>query len=580
MAEANTGPAPNLPVPFDWRGWLAAFRHPGPTQIGVMAGGAALLALLVTAVLWYSAPRYDVLYRGLAESDAGQIMDALQKSNIPFRVDPRSGALTVPTHQVHEARLKLAAQGLPRGAVNGLEALEQQTGFGVSQFMETARYQHALEGELARSIMTIGAVENARIHLAFPRETVFARQQQPPTASVLVRLHAGRTLDEGQVAAIVHLIAASVPRLQPAQVSVIDQAGNLLTRPDRQGDASSTNLSLDQLEYTRRLEDRYTRRVEDLLTPVLGMGRVRAQVTLDLDFTTSEETAERYEPREEPRPVRSEQLLEESRDASSTNLPIPGALTNQPPGLAMAPEVAAPPAPGVDPQNPAAPPQEAALSQLTRKEVTRNYELDKRVSHTRNTPGRILRVSAAVVVDDRFALENGQPVRTPLTEAEIERITALVQQAVGFNAERGDRVNVMNAAFAPSPFEEPLLPMWQQSWFLELVKWAVVAVVALALLLLVVRPILRRLLAAPAAAKNGNGQKELTPALPAGEDNGLEGLLEDQVQISGALENGRTKSLAETSAELEHGMSLARALVVEDPKRAVQVIKNWLTSEA
>ncbi len=580
MAEANTGPAPNLPVPFDWRGWLTAFRNPGPSQIGIMAGGAALLALLVTVVLWYSAPSYDVLYRGLAEADAGQIMDALQKSNIPFRVDPRSGALTVPAHQVHEARLKLAGQGLPRGTINGLEALEQQTGFGVSQFMETARYQHALEGELARSIMTIGAVENARIHLAFPRETVFARQQQPPTASVLVRLHPGRVLEEGQVAAIVHLIAASVPRLQPAQVSVIDQAGNLLTRPDRQGGADSTSLSLDQLEYTRRLEDRYTRRVEDLLTPVLGMGRVRAQVTLDLDFTTSEETAERYEPREEPRPVRSEQLLEETRDPLNP-AGVPGALTNQPPGAAVAPEVAAPPVPAFDPQNPGASPQGVAPPRPTRKEVTRNYELDKRVSHTRNTPGRILRVSAAVVVDDRFAVESGQPVRTPLTDAEIERITALVQQAVGFNAERGDRVSVMNASFAPSPFEEPLLPMWQQSWFLELVKWAVVAVVALALLLLVVRPLLRRLLPVPVAAapKNGNGQNQSVPALPASEDNGLEGLLEDQVQISGALENGRPKTLAEANAELENHMNLARALVVEDPKRAVQVLKNWMTSE-
>lgn len=580
MAEATPGSVPNLPVPFDWRGWLAAFQHPGPTQIGILAGGAALLALLVTVVLWYSAPRYDVLYRGLAEADAGQIMDALQKSNISFRVDPRSGALTVPAHQVHEARLKLAGQGLPRGTVNGLEALEQQTGFGVSQFMETARYQHALEGELARSIMTIGAVENARIHLAFPRETVFARQQQPPTASVLVRLHAGRVLDEGQVAAIVHLIAASVPKLQPAQVSVVDQSGNLLTRSDRQGGAGSANLSLDQLEYTRRLEDRYTRRVEELLTPVLGMGRVRAQVTLDLDFTTSEETAERYEPRAEPRPVRSEQLLEETRDPLNP-AGIPGALTNQPPGTAVAPEVVTPPALAFDPQNPAAPLPEAALPRLSRKEVTRNYELDKRVSHTRNTPGRVLRVSAAVVVDDRFALESGQPVRTPLTDAEVERITALVQQAVGFNAERGDNVNVMNATFAPSPFAEPLLPVWQQGWFLELVKWVVMAVVVLVLVLVVVRPILRRLLPAPVTASHGkNGSGQAMPALPAGEDHGLEGLLEDQVKISGALENGRPKSLAEANAELENHMMLARSLVVEDPKRAVQVIKNWLTSEA
>jgi flagellar M-ring protein FliF len=280
--------------------------------------------------------------------------------------------------------------------------------------------------------------------------------------------------------------------------------------------------------------------------------------------------------------VRSEQLLEETRDPLNP-AGVPGALTNQPPGAAVAPEVAAPPVPAFDPQNPGASPQGVAPPRSGRKEVTRNYELDKRVSHTRNTPGRILRVSAAVVVDDRFAVESGQPVRTPLTDAEIERITALVQQAVGFNAERGDRVNVMNATFAPSPFEEPLLPMWRQSWFLELVKWAVVAVVALALLLLVVRPLLRRLLPAPVATtrngKNGNGPQESVPALPAGGDHGLEGLLEDQVRISGTLENGRPKTLAEADAELENRMNLARALVVEDPKRAVQVIKNWLTSE-
>ena len=204
MAEENNGPLANPPVPFDWSGWLAKFRHPGPAEIGILAGVAALLALLVAGALWLNTPSYNVLYRDLAEADAGQIMDALQKANIPVKIDPRNGALTVPAHQVHEARLKLASQGLPRSTVNGLESL-QQNNFGLSQFMETARYQHALEGELARSIMTIGAIENARVHLAFPKETVFARQQQPPTASVLVKLRSSRSLDEGQVAAIIHL---------------------------------------------------------------------------------------------------------------------------------------------------------------------------------------------------------------------------------------------------------------------------------------------------------------------------------------------------------------------------------------
>ncbi|HPF60161.1 MAG TPA: flagellar basal-body MS-ring/collar protein FliF [Candidatus Competibacteraceae bacterium] len=591
MTEENNGSPPNLPARIDWRAELEKFRRPGPAQIGIMAGAALLLALLVAFALWYSAPAYDVLYRGLAEQDAGHIMDALQKSNIPFKIDTRSGALMVPSDQVHEARLKLAGQGLPRGTINGLEALEQQNSFGISQFMETTRYQHALEGELARSVMTISAVESARVHLAFPKETVFARQQQPPTASVLVRLHPGRILDEGQVAAIVHLIASSVPKLKPAQVSVINQAGDLLTRNEREG--ANNGLNLDQLEYARRIEERYARRIEDLLSPVWGAGRVRAQVSLDVDFTTSEETAERYEPRDEPRPIRSEQLLEENNPRQNP-MGIPGALSNQPPGVAVAPEVVAPPA---NPQNPAAPGTTAETAQTappapTRKEVTRNYELDRRLTQVRSGPGRVLRVSAAVVIDDRVVFQEGKPVRTPVTPEEIERITELVKQAVGFNAERGDSVNVFNATFAPSSLaaldslnalDELPLPMWQQAWFLELVKWAVIGLLSLLILLFVVRPVMRRLLPPPVKAAALESDQTGQPALTDGttDENGLEGLLEDQVQIGGTLENGRSQGKLSTPIEkLEERMDLARSLVSEDPKRAVQVIKNWLTSEA
>lgn len=596
-----------------WRDGIARFRQPGPAQIAILVGTIALIALLVMAAVWYSAPNYDVLYRGLAEEDAGQIMEALQKANIPFKIDTRTGALMVASDQVHAARLKLAAQGLPKGAINGLEALEKQDSFGVSQFMETARYQHALEGELARSVMTIGAVENARIHLAFPKDTVFARQQQPPTASVLIRLRPGRTLDEGQVAAIVHLVASSVPKLQPSQVSVVDQNGNLLTRSNREGaGGAGAGPNLDQLEYTRRVEERYARRVEDLLTPVWGAGRVRSQVSLDIDFNVSEETAEYYEPRAEPRPVRSEQLLEEHNPRQNA-LGIPGALSNQPPGAATAPEVVPQPPnpanPQANPANAAAPQAPPAPAPPTRKEVTRNYELDKRVTQVRREPGRVLRVSAAVVIDDRITFQDGKPVRTAVTAEEMGRIQELVKQAVGFNAERGDSINVFSATFAPSSLsaldalnalDEAPLPMWQQAWFLELVKWGVVGLLSLLFLLMVVRPTMRRLLPPPVAAGT-------MPALEGGaavageagllekqgavveDDRGLEGLLEDQVSIGGvssvsssnSLENGQAKpALSGPLEQLEERMAVARAMVAEDPKRAVQVIKNWLSSEA
>ncbi len=323
-----------------------------------------------------------------------------------------------------------------------------------------------------------------------------------------------------------------------------------------------------------------------------GSGRVRAQVSLDLDFTASEETAERYEPRQEPRPVRSEQLLEETNPRLNP-AGIPGALSNQPPGVATVPEIDGPES-GVttnqNPQNPQNPrprrrarlrparPRRTPVVTPTRKEVTRNYELDKRITHSRGVPGRIVRVSAAVVVDDRTALEAGQPVRKPLSPEEIERITTLVKQAVGFNAERGDSVNVLNTTFAPSPFEEPPLPMWQQAWFLELVKWGVVAVLSLAVLLLVVRPVLRRLLPLPAAEAKKDGAREITA--PARSRGGRRRLAGRSGRISGALANGRPRALLDNPAEqLDKRMDLARSLVAEDPKRAVQVIRNWLTSE-
>jgi flagellar M-ring protein FliF len=588
MTEESVKAIADQPTQWDWRIWLAKFRKPGPAQIGIMVGTAATVALLIALTLWSTTPAYEVLYHSLSETDAGQIMEALRKHNVPFKVDSHSGALTVPQNLVYEVRLKLASQGLPRGTVNGFEVLEQKTNFGISQFMETARYQHALEGELARSIMSIGAVLNARVHLALPKDTVFVRNRQPASASVLVQLHPGRVLDAGQVAAIVHLVSSSVPKLSADQVSVIDQGGNLLTRP--QGDASLA-LSLDQLNYTRRLEESYIQRIEDILTPILGVDRVRAQVALDIDFTAVEETAENFDPRQSPGMTRSEQITEEVNGRPQPE-GIPGALSNQPPGVATVPET-------VNPQNP----QNAANNQTpgessptaiqtqtnvasglrSRKEMTRNFELDKRVSHIRHSPGRIRRISTAVVLDDRLSLnQQGQPTRTPLSSEELERITALVKEAVAFDPARGDSVNVMNATFAASPFAEVSLPLWQQAWFLELVKWTVIALVALMVLLLVVRPLLRHWLAKPEAKLSES--KEMTESLAKAreamavtDEEGLEGLLEDRVQLSASQP---VPQLGNPLEQLEKRMQLAKNLVAEDPKRAVQVIKNWMVNEA
>ncbi len=565
MAEDTAAPSQGSGAARDWRAWLQRFRKPGPAEIGIMAGGAAVVALAVAGLLWSSGPDYAVLYRGLSEADAGQIMESLVQSGVAHRVDRRTGDLLVPEDSVHETRLKLATQGLPRGAVDGFEMLDEQNSLGVSQFMENARHHRALEGELARSIMSVGAVEQARVHLALPKESVFVRQKQPPSASVLVKLHPGRVLDAGQVAAIVHMVSSSVPRLTPERVSLVDQAGSLLTRP-----GGTLGQNLDQMDYTRRLEERYVRRIEDLLTPVLGLGAVRAQVALELDFSVTEETAEYFDPGQGM--LRSEQVMEEQSNRAQP-LGIPGALSNQPPGVAIVPETlheGEAPLP-TDAQAQA----DSSRPLRQRQEATRNYELDRRVSHTRTTPGRISRISTAVVVDDRVvAGEGGVQVREPLGAEELARIEALVRQAVGFDAGRGDTVSVLNATFAASPFHEAPLPVWRQAWFLELVKWAVIALVSLAVLVLVVRPVMRRLLPPPASKEEAAALAG--PGEVMGREQGMEGLLDDRVELGA----GGAPRLGAPEEQLERRLKVAKALVAEDPKRAVQVIKDWIASEA
>ncbi|PWV63282.1 flagellar basal-body MS-ring/collar protein FliF [Plasticicumulans acidivorans] len=623
---------------FDARALLQRVRTPGPLMYGAIAAAIALFALVVALALWANRTEYQTLYAGLAEADAGQVMEALAKAQVPYRVDRDSGALMVPAERVHELRLKLAAQGLPRGATAGFEAMEQHNGFGTSQFMENARYQHALEGELARSIMSIGAVANARVHLAIPKDTVFVRNQQAPSASVMVQLQPGRVLDAGQVAAIVHLVSSSVPRLAAEQVSVVDQAGNLLTRPA----GSQLGLNMDQMEYQNRLEGNYVRRIEDLLMPILGAGKVRAQVALDMDFSSREETTEAYDPRNPDRMVRSEQTLDEN-NARPNPAGIPGALSNQPPGVASAPQQA-PGAPAAQPQGnapnaPAQPgggqsangqlPAQAAAAaaaganqtdaqaaadgsrpQRSRREVTRNYELDKTISHVRAAPGRVRRVSVAVVLDDRIGInESGTVARMPISQEELDRLTALVKEAVGFDAQRGDTVNVMNATFATTPFDPNLLPFWRQDWFIELVKWGLAALVAIVFMLLVLRPLMKRLLPPPPAPAALPTPAEAAPgtalAAPAEAAGGGEAAAENAVAVRDGDEDEAAVQLsaagqalaaaapagpapvtiprpvnAEAIEKLEENLRIARALVSEDPKRAVYLLRGWMNRGA
>jgi len=524
-------------------------------QLGLLIGLAASIALGVSIVLWSQTPNFSVLYADLSERDAAEVVQALQQGEIAYRIDDKTGALMVPASQVRQARLHLASAGLPNssGGMAGFELLEESQGFGTSQFVQQARYHKALEGELARTIVTMSHVQSARVHLAIPKESVFVRDRKKPSASVLVHLHPGRTLDEPQVGAIVHLVASSVPNMSPEQVTIVDQRGEMLTRKDISREMA---LTASQFDYTRKVESAYIERIESILAPIVGHGGLRAQVTADIDFTLSEQTQESFNPQQSA--LRSEQSVEE-RSTGAIDGGVPGALSNQPPGEGVAPEQVA----IVEGEGAQLAP--ASGPSRSTKRATRNFELDKTISHTRKPSGSVLRLSVAVVVDDRKEVDaRGQVTTTPRTAEELEQITNLVKDAVGFDAERGDAVNVISAAFATpepvAPLPEP--PLWEQPWLWDVAKQVSGVLVALVLALVVLRPVMRSLAKVPPARA----------VLPAGQGAGQ--LSEDQLTLGG----GDVPRLP-SGASYENNLNAARGMVGQDSRLVAQVVKGWVAKE-
>jgi len=506
-------------------------------QLGLMIGLAASVAVGVAAALWSQGPSYRLLYSNLTEQDAGEISASLEGSGIKYKLSDDSSAIMVVSDQVHSARLKLASQGLPKGAGAGFELLEKGGGFGVSQFMENARYHRALEGELARTISAIQSVQSARVHLAIPKQTAFVRDRKKPTASVTINLLPGRSIEGDEVAAIAHMVAASIPNLEVDQVTVIDQRGRLLTSP---GTSNDMRLSSTQFEYRKRLEEYYMRRIEDILSPIVGMGGVKAQVSADIDFTVTEQTQESFNP--DLPAIRSEQTVEEQSTSNQSASGVPGSLSNQPPGTAGEGANAEP------------------TGSSTRRS-TRNYELDKTISHIRAGGSLIKRLSVAVVVDDKQeADEDGEVTRTPLTEDEIARFTNLVKEAIGFNTQRGDSVNIINAAFSIPPEPEPLPEpsMFDSPALWTTLKQILVGGFVIFLVFGVLRPVLRELVV--------KGKAMPTPEMIAAS------MGQDQLSLSGGRQS-------QTSA-YENNLNTARTLVSQDPKRVAQVVNNWVASDA
>lgn len=564
MAEA--GKLNKLPAPDAGVGAIA--DNPWVRQLAVMVGIAASVALGVAVVLWSQAPSYAPLYGNMGEKDASQVMEALQAAGVTYRVDEATGMLLVPSSKLKEIRMQLAGQGLPNSVGMGFELMQQETGFGTSQIVEKARYQQAMQGELARTIATIGAVQSARVHLAIPKQSVFIRKRQPPTASVALRLHNGRILEDAQVEAIVHLVASSIPELEPGRVTVVDHKGRLLSGHQ---ETREMKLSATQFEHTRRIEDHYRQRIEDLLAPIVGHDKVRAQVTADIDFTVTEQTQERYNPDQQA--LRSEQLNEEQSSGAGAG-GVPGALTNQPPAAGNAPQQA---------QGGGGAGGDGGTLNSSRQS-TRNYEVDRVVSHTRMSPLSLRRLSVAVIVDDiaTAGAEGAVDVRERTPE-EIERLTELVREAIGFDARRGDSVRVMNSAFlSPEPIADlPEAPIWEQGWFMDIVKQVGGLLLVVLLIFVVLRPTMKRLtathaeLAVAGGADASGGAARVEGPLGAGGgasggdggENMLLGSDGEPIQLPGG---GRYENI----------MDAARTLVDEDPKRVAQLVKTWMSEEA
>jgi flagellar M-ring protein FliF len=558
-----------------------AFNRLGDQQkIIFMVALAALVAVIVGAILWSRQPDYKVLFSNLTEKDGGAIVAILETQNIPHRFSD-SGALLVPAERVHEVRLKLATQGLPRGGMVGFELMENQK-FGTSQFAEQVNYQRGLEGELARTIQSIGAVQAARVHLAIPKPSVFVREEQKPTASVMLNLYPGRALDNSQIAGIAHLISSSVPQLPMSNVTVIDQNGALLSQLKSR--LTEAGLDPTQVKYVHEIESGIIKRIEEILKPVLGSDNFKVQVAADLDFSQSEQTAESYRPNGTPESttVRSRQ----NNETASVNQAaggVPGALTNQPPVPATAP-LTSPPT-GTTPGQPAKPadlqgridvgginaPLNAAGQPIsTSKNATINYEVDKTIRHTKQAIGDIRRLSAAVVVNHRKDVgKDGKPTTKPLSDAEMKQINDLVREAMGFNKERGDTISVANAPFTAVDRSESEIPLWKDpeniSYIKDLIKYLIVAAIIALLYFKVIQPSLKTM---------------FPPAKPehetAHEGGGFFGA------TAGAAE-GEEGEEGATEVRIDHyavKVQKARDIAQADPKAVANIIKDWIGANA
>jgi flagellar M-ring protein FliF len=531
-------------------------------QVGLMIALAASVAFGFAVVLWSQGEDYVPLYGSLDRLDSKEVSEILQFHDIPFKVDLKTGALLVAADKIHQARIELAERGIPGNQSVGFELLDKEQPLGTSQFMESTRYKRSLEGELARTITSINSVRSARVHLAIPKTAVFVQDGREPSASVFLDVFPGRTLESHQIKGIANLVASSIPQLKSENVTIVDQKGSLLSFGLED---EKLLVAAQHLEYTKKVENDMILRLRRLLTPIIGEDKFKTEVAADLDFTEVEQAAESFNP--DLPAVRSEQTVEELQKNGAAPMGIPGALTNQPPEGGDAPEVAEAGEAGAA----------AELPSNSRKQAVRNYELDRTVSYTKHEKGRMRRLTVAVVIDDKAVLnpETGEMVRSRWTQEELDRIAILVRDAVGFSAERGDSVNILNESFIPDVSEQlGEIPWYQLPWFKTLSKQMAGVLIIAILILGLLRPVLKSLAHSGLRSRAEDEAKELAALQAAGVD-GFDSLSNETVTLTG----GDAMALPSPEDSYEQQLNAIKGLVAEDPGRVAQVIKRWINEE-
>ncbi|MCE8019881.1 flagellar M-ring protein FliF [Halomonas sp. MCCC 1A11036] len=545
----------------------------GNPLIAILIGGAAMIAIVVALLMWARAPEYRVLYSNLTEADGGRIISELESRGVPYRFSEGGTALLVPGNAVHSLRLQLAEQGLPRGGNVGFEVMDDQA-FGISQFAEQVNFQRGLEGELSRSIESLGPVSRARVHLAMARSSVFVRDREPAKASIIVTLEPGRVIGDGQVAAIVHMVSSSVPDLSAENVTVVDQSGRMLSQPNSQG----RGLDATQLDYIAEVERSFQQRIENILAPILGRENISAQVAAQIDFSRREETSERFGPNQPPNEaaVRSRQSSLSYNGGDDLAQGIPGALSNTPPGVAPSPIEELP----TDEEGELTEEAQQSLQALNnlRQDDVVNYEVDRNVQHIQHRQGQVTRLTAAVVVDYREERdEEGEWQRVPLSATEIAQIERLVRQAIGFSQARGDEIEVVNSPFSRAVDETEELEWWQSPEIHQLAltigRYLLVALGILLGYLLVLRPLIKRHTERPVmAAAPGTGLQ-----VRVGDDNEpTEGELQAAGDEDDELRPYQKPKRKRRSSAYEDHLADLREMAQEDPRMIAMIVRNWM----